>query len=81
MSQRKKTIVFHQSFDEQRIHGQYHTLEMDASERLFEMYRLNQRIPDYGNWRAGNKTELYVAKPGESVNDFYRRINEDGPTF
>ena len=77
MTKKKKPIVFFDSFEEQRLYGQLYTLEMNAAERLNEMYRLNQRIPGYGNWRKSSITELYVAKPGESVNDFYRRINGD----
>lgn len=79
MSKKKRPIIFFDSFEEMRLYGQLYTLEMNAAERLSEMYRLNQWIPGYGTWRDSGITELHIAKPGESVNDFYRRINGDAP--
>lgn len=76
MTKKKKPLVFFDSFAEQRLFGQLYTLGMSAAERLSEMYRLNeQTIPGYGKSQKGKPIQIYVARPGESVNDFYRRID------
>ena len=51
-------------------------IDMTPAERLSEMYRLNyQTIPGYGNPPKSKRVQVYVARPGESVNEFYRRID------
>ncbi len=76
MTKKKKSIVFFDSFAEQRLFGQLHTLDMSPAERLSEMYRLNyQMIPGYGSPQKIKHIQVYVARPGESINDFYRRID------
>lgn len=72
-----KPIKFHSSFDEQRLYGQSCSINMNAPERLAEMYRLNRKIYGKSYGKVSKKTELYVGLPGESVNDFYRRIDKD----
>ena len=76
MVKKLKPIVFHNSWEEQRLYGQRYTLEMTAAERLSEMYRLNEKLYGKSDWHSAKITELYQALPGESVRDFYRRINE-----
>ena len=75
MSKKKKPIVFFDSFAEQERYGLLASLEMSVPERLSAMYELNERFYEsYGKVRS-KTIELFVAQPGESVNDFYRRIN------
>lgn len=73
-----KPIVFHSSFEEQRLYGQLYAVKMDEGQRLNEMYRLNKKV--YGNsyGKVSKIIEIFKALPGESVNDFYRRINKNG---
>lgn len=75
-----KKPVFHQSFEEQQFHGQQKTLEMSGQERLAEMHRLNCKVAGEGYGRralASRIIEIYRSLPGESVNDFYRRIDKE----
>lgn len=73
-----KPIVFHSSFEEQRAYSLQSSLYMTAVERLAEMYRLNRKIYGEGYGKFPKKAELYVGLPGgESVNDFYRRIDQE----
>ena len=77
MAKKKKPIIFFDSFEEQELYGLLASLDMSVSERLSAMYELNERFYDsYGKVRS-KTIELFVARPGESVNDFYHRINED----
>ena len=76
MAKKLKSIVFHTSFEEQRLHGQHHTLEMTDTERLGEMYRLNEKLYGKHDWHGDKIIELHQALPGESIKDFYRRINK-----
>jgi hypothetical protein len=76
MTKKKKPLVFFDSFAEQRLFGQLHTLDMSPAERLSEMYRLNQQmIPGYGKRQKSRHIQVFVARPGESINEFYRRID------
>jgi hypothetical protein len=72
-----KPIVFHSSFEEQRLYGQNPSIRMNAAERLAEMYRLNRKIYGKQYGKLSKKTELHVGLPGESVNEFYRRIDKE----
>ena len=76
MAKKLKPIAFHTSFEEQRLHGQCYTLEMTDTERLNEMYRLNQKLYGKHDWHGAKITELHQSLPGESIGDFYRRINK-----
>ena len=77
MTKKKKPIVFFDSFAEQELYGLLGSLEMSVPERLQAMYELNERFYEsYGEVR-GKTIELFVGRPGESVNDFYRRVNEE----
>lgn len=78
MEKKLKKIVFHSSFDEQRLYGQFHSNRWDATKRLSEMYRLNKKLYSESYGKISKKTELFVALPDESVNDFYRRIDKNG---
>jgi hypothetical protein len=42
------------------------------------MYRLNKKLYSGSYGKISKKTELFVALPDESVNDFYRRIDKNG---
>lgn len=77
-----KPIVFHSSFEDQTRYNLSASANMSYSQRLAEMYRLNRKIYGKKYGKVSKKTELYVGLPGESVNDFYRRIDKDylGPT-
>lgn len=72
-----KPIVFHSSFEKQRLYGQSHSIQMDAGKRLKEMYRLNRKLYGDSYGEISKRTELHVALPGETVNDFHRRINKN----
>lgn len=71
----KKPIVFFNSFEEQEAYGLASSADMNIAERLRAMYELNERL--YGPRPKVQRkvTQLFVARPGESVNEFYRRIN------
>lgn len=77
-----KPLVFYSSFEEQTQYSLCASVKMTYTERLAEMYRLNRKIYGEKYGKVSRKTELYVGLPGESVNDFYRRIDKDysGPT-
>lgn len=78
MSKKLKPIIFHSSFEDQRLYSQLPSIKMNAAERLNEMYRLNKKL--YGNsyGKVSKVTEIYTALPGENINDFYHRINNNG---
>lgn len=81
MGKKLKPIIFHSSFEEQRNYSQLSSIAMDAGERLNEMYRLNRKIFGDNYGKLSKTTELYTALPGESINDFYTRINNNGNFF
>lgn len=69
--------MFFDSFAEQELYGLLGSLELSIPERLRAMYELNERFYDnYGEVR-GKSIELFVGQPGESINDFYRRVNKE----
>ncbi len=73
-----KNIVFHQSLEAQQLHGQLQAKDMSYQERLQEMHRLNCKVAGEGYGKRALEAgvvEIYQAREGESVNDFYRRIN------
>lgn len=72
-----KPIVFHSSFEEQREYSLQSSFHMTPEQRLAEMYRLNRKIYGESYGKVPKKAELYVGLPGESVNDFYRRIDRE----
>ncbi len=72
-----KTITFHSSFEEQRLYGQLHSIIMTEEERLYEMYRINKKIYGEGYGKISKQTECFSALPGESINEFYSRINKN----
>lgn len=76
MVKKLKPIVFHDSWEEQRLYGQRYTREMTAAERLSEMYRLNEKLYGKFDWHSAKITELHQASPRESVRDFYCRIDK-----
>ncbi|WP_114749658.1 hypothetical protein [Pleomorphovibrio marinus] len=78
MEKKLKKIVFHSSFEEQRLHGQSFSIRWNATKRLNEMYRINKKLYGESYGKISKKTELFVAFPDESVNDFYRRIDKNG---
>jgi hypothetical protein len=69
-----KKIHFHSSFEEQRLFGQMRTIEMTVVERIREMYRINRELYGEGYGKLSKDIELFQALPGETVNDFYKRI-------
>ena len=73
-----KKITFHNSFEEQRLFGQRPTVEMTVEERISEMYRLNRKIYGENYGKLSKEIEIFQALPGESINDFYKRINPNG---
>ena len=75
MKRKVKPIIFHSSHKEQRQHGQMHSIRMNDTERWNEMYRLNRKLYGANYGRVSKTTELYVGLPGESLEDFYLRIN------
>ena len=70
-----KPIAFFKSFEEQRIHGMLRFIEMTRDERLGEMYRLNKKIYGASYGVVSKNSQLYTAKTGETIADFYKRIN------
>jgi len=75
-----KKLVFHQSFEDQQLHGQQKARQMSGQERLAEMHRLNCKVAGEGYGRralASRIIEIYRSQPGESVNDFYQRIDKE----
>lgn len=78
MKKKLKPILFHSSFEEQRLYSQLHSTYLDEGERLNEMYRLNRKIYGDRYGKISKTTELYQALPGESIHDFYARINHNG---
>lgn len=73
----KKPIIFHADFEAQRKYSLEISLNMTPAERLAEMYRLNRKIYGKRYGVISKTTELYCAKPGETVEDFYKRINSN----
>ena len=77
MADKKKPIIFFNSFEEQENYGMLSSANMNAAERLSAMYQLNEKLYGPRPKTKRKTTQLFVAKPGESVNEFYRRINEE----
>ena len=77
MADKKKPIVFFDSFEEQEEYGLLSSVDMNIAERLRAMYKLNRRLYGARPKNLPKTTQLFVAEPGESVNEFYRRINGD----
>ena len=73
-----KKIVFHSSFEEQKLYSLQHSINMNEAERLGEMYRLNRKIYGERYGKISKKIEVFIGLPGESVREFYKRINGDG---
>ncbi len=72
-----KKIVFHSSFEEQKIYSQQFSIGLSVEERLAEMYRLNRKLYGINYGKLSKTVELFVGLPGESVKDFRKRINGD----
>lgn len=72
---KKKPIVFFKSFEEQEEYRLLSSARMNIAERLRAMYELNRRLYGPRPKNLSKTTQLFVAEPGESVNEFYRRIN------
>jgi hypothetical protein len=73
-----KKIVFHSSFEDQRLYGQQYAIGMGPKERLEEMYRLNRKIFGSAYGKISEKIEIFSGEKGETVKDFYHRINRNG---
>lgn len=73
-----KKIVFHTSFEEQRLYRQQHADNMNEEERLKEMNRLNKKLYGDKYGKLSKETSLFKALPNETINDFYKRINNNG---
>ena len=73
---KKKPIVFFNSFEEQEAYSLQASLAMSPAERLSAMHELNEKL--YGPYQPPTEKiiHVYVAKPGESVNEFRRRIDK-----
>jgi hypothetical protein len=74
----KKPIKFHNNFEEQKEYGSSYSEGLDATARLSEMYRLNEKVFGKKYWeKHTKKVEVFRAKQGESVEAFYKRINSN----
>lgn len=73
-----KKIVFHSSFEEQRLYSQEHSLKMTEVERLKEMKRLNKKLYGDKYGKFSKKAFLFKALPNETINEFYKRISNNG---
>lgn len=71
-----KPMVFHVSFEEQKLYGLQSSVLMSPAERLAEMYRLNRKIYGEQYGKISKTIEVYSSKSGETVHDFYKRINQ-----
>ena len=70
-----KPLLHFESLDEMQDHGLLSAADLTPQERLQEMTALNFRL--YGPPCPPTQKTLtvFVSQPGESVNDFYARIN------
>lgn len=78
MAKKLKPIIFHSSFEDQRLYSQLSSIKMSVGERLKEMYRLNRKQYGDSYGRVSKIMEIFTALPGESINDFYYRIDNIG---
>lgn len=74
-----KPLHFHSSHEEMRQFSQEYVLNLDGSARLAEMQKLNRKAfgENYGS-KVSKTVEIFVGLPGEDVQQFYKRINQNG---
>ena len=79
MAKTLKKLNFFSTLEEMQDNGLFRSLQWNAEERLRNMTYLNEQL--FGPSKISDKKslELYVSRPGESVQDFYGRVNREDP--
>lgn len=77
MKKELKKIQVHDSYEAQEAYRMSGALAMTPRERILEMYRLNYSAYGSSYGQVSKISYLYTALPGESLHDFFKRVNND----